>query len=75
MITADLRPAAGRAPFEAPFRAAGPEDDDLGVAPDRQDHLVEVALDENPAQAQVVADEVDAAGDRIGRDLEAQRLP
>ncbi|MCK7468496.1 MAG: hypothetical protein MZU91_10605 [Desulfosudis oleivorans] len=31
----EFRPAPGRAEFEAPFRAAGAEDDDLGVAGDR----------------------------------------
>ena len=60
--SAEFRPAPGRAPFEPPFRVFGAEDGDLGVAVDRQDDLVEIALDKDAAETEIVMDEIDPSG-------------
>jgi hypothetical protein len=47
----------------------------LRAAADSQDHLVEIALDEDPSEPEVVTDEIDAVGDRVRRGFEPERLP
>jgi len=71
----EIRPASRRAELENPFRAARAENDDLRVAVDRQDHLFEVALDEDTAEPQVVLDENDAGRNGFGGRFEPERLP